>query len=115
MDKLEKKLRALGGAAFWEGTAQELGQRLLEDAARRTPVGAKKGGRLRSGWEKKGRGKYAVLVENATEYASYVEEGHRKRGGKGRVPGQRFLAQAEAKLRREAAGIVERRLRDILR
>lgn len=49
------------------------------------------------------------------EYASYVEFGHRTRGGDGWVPGQYFLTLSEQDLERLAPGVIERKLEALLR
>ena len=94
----------------------------------------KKGGTLRRGWTSKtqadaaSRGSsndakayaealpvrksgnaYTIEVINPVEYASYVEFGHRTRGGDGWVPGQYFLTLSEQDLERLAPGVIERK------
>ena len=91
----------------------------------------KKGGTLRRGWTSKtqadaaSRGgsndakayaealpvrksgnAYTIEVINPVEYASYVEFGHRTRGGDGWVPGQYFLTLSEQDLERLAPGVI---------
>ena len=93
----------------------------------------KKGGTLRRGWTSKtqadaaSRGgsndakayaealpvrksgnAYTIEVINPVEYASYVEFGHRTRGGDGWVPGQYFLTLSEQDLERLAPGVIEK-------
>lgn len=100
----------------------------------------KKGGTLRRGWTSKtqadaaSRGgsndakayaealpirksgnTYTIEVINPVEYASYVEFGHRTRGGDGWVPGQYFLTLSEQDLERLAPGVIERKLEALLR
>ena len=100
----------------------------------------KKGGTLRRGWTSKtqadaaSRGgsndakayaealpvrksgnAYTIEVINPVEYASYVEFGHRTRGGDGWVPGQYFLTLSERDLERLAPGVIERKLEALLR
>lgn len=100
----------------------------------------KKGGTLRRGWTSKtqadaaSRGgsndakayaealpvrksgnAYTSEVINPVEYASYVEFGHRTRGGDGWVPGQYFLTLSEQDLERLAPGVIERKLEALLR
>jgi len=100
----------------------------------------KKGGTLRRGWTSKtqadaaSRGgsndakayaealpvrksgnAYIIEVINPVEYASYVEFGHRTRGGDGWVPGQYFLTLSEQDLERLAPGVIERKLEALLR
>lgn len=101
----------------------------------------KKGGTLRRGWTARteaeamaGRGAgtggskayanalpvshqgqtYTVEIINPVHYASYVEFGHRKRGG-GWVPGQYFLTISEEELRSLAPRVVEQKLQRYLR
>ena len=94
-----------------------------------TPSG-KKGGTLRRGWtagsrdaqayaatlpiDKQGS-TYIVEVINPVKYASYVEFGHRTRGGKGWVDGQYFLTLSEQDLRSLAPGLIEKKLEKRLR
>lgn len=100
----------------------------------------KKGGTLRRGWTSKtqadaaSRGgsndakayaealpvrksgnAYTIEVINPVEYASYVEFGHRTRGGDGWVPGRYFLTLSERDLERLAPGVIERKLEALLR
>lgn len=97
----------------------------------------KKGGTLHRGWTAKteqeavegsgdGRSKTAAYVNalpvfkrgrtfyieviNPVQYASYVEFGHRTRGGKGWVPGRYFLTMAESKLESRAPSVIEKEL-----
>lgn len=106
-----------------------------------TPHTGKKGGTLRRGWTARteaeamaGRGEgtggakayanalpvsrqgsaYTVEVINPVHYASYVEFGHRKRGG-GWVPGQYFLTISEEELRTLAPRVIEQKLQRYLR
>lgn len=100
----------------------------------------KKGGTLRRGWTSKtqadaaSRGgsndakayaealpvrksgnAYTIEVINPVEYASYVEFGHRTRGGKGWVSGQYFLTLSEHELEKVAPKVLEKRLTELLR
>lgn len=107
----------------------------------RYPKGSgKKGGTLRRGWTAKtqeeaasGGGRtdtkayaaslpivkqgstYTITVINPVDYASYVEFGHRTRGGKGWVQGQYFLTLSEQDLERLAPTLIEKKLEVLLR
>ena len=105
--------------------AKELAARLLAMTVKRTPVGqypessGKRGGTLRRGWkigdiEHVGN-TYRVSIENPTEYASYVEYGHRTRGGKGWVEGQFMLTLSENDLRNIAPAVLESKLTKLLK
>ncbi len=58
---------------------------------------------------------YTIEVINPVEYASYVEFGHRTRGGNGWVNGQYFLTLSERDLERLAPAVIERKLELLLR
>lgn len=85
-----------------------------------TPKTGKEGGTLRRGWFVDGYtntgGYYTIKVINNTEYASYVEDGHRiKRNGKtiGWVPGVFMLKISEDKVREEMNRIIENELKKV--
>ena len=100
----------------------------------------KKGGTLRRGWTSKtqadaaSRGgsndakayaealpvrksgnAYTIEVINPVTYASYVEFGHRTRGGGCWVAGQYFLTLSEKDLERVAPVVIEKKLEALLR
>ena len=54
---------------------------------------------------------YTIELTNPVQYASYVEFGHRKRGGKGWVEGKFFLTISEKELEADAPRILENRIR----
>jgi len=99
----------------------------------------KKGGTLRRGWttQKSGSGSeglstsgasqfadtlkvhryggvYVIEIENPINYASYVEFGHRKRGGKGWVEGKFMLTISEKEIQTMAPKILEKKLHKFL-
>lgn len=126
--------------AFCAECAKELAARLLAKVIKRTPVGqyksgsGKVGGTLRRGWtaateseaESGGRSNakqyveslrvtkignvYQIDIINPVHYASYVEFGHRTRGGKGWVNGRFMLTISEDELDVQASGILEKKL-----
>lgn len=131
-------LQSMDMDRFCTEVSKELAARLLALVIPRTP--GKKGGTLRRGWTSKtqadaaSRGgsndakayaealpvrksgnTYIIEVINPVEYASYVEFGHRTRGGDGWVPGQYFLTLSEQDLERLAPGVIERKLEALLR
>lgn len=152
MDKLEKA----DFDQFCRKTANELAARLLAKAKKRTPVGvvpqdlydSKKdkssresaiyqqywagytGGTLRDAWtilpiEKQGNN-YVVTIANNTEYASYVEYGHRQRPGRyvpaiGKtlkaywVKGRFMLTVSEQELETQLPGLLEKKLYALLK
>lgn len=140
LENFKKNLeKSLGGDQlhlFIESCAKELAARLLAKVVKRTPVGqypsgtGKVGGTLRRGWtggKTAGAsayanslkvhhfgGNYVIEIVNPVEYASYVEFGHRTRGGKGWVEGHFFLTISEQEIQRDAPKILEKKLKQKL-
>ena len=88
-------------------------------------VTGKTGGTLRRGWTN-GKGAtsfaqelkvrhigntYVIEIENPVEYASYVEYGHRTRGGGGWVEGHFMLTISEEEIQRDAPRVLENKLK----
>ena len=88
------------------------------------------GGTLRRGWTvgdiQKVGDNYQIEIINPTEYASYVEYGHRQTPGryipalgvsakKAWVPGTFMLTISEKKLEAQAPGVLEKKLREYLK
>lgn len=121
---------------FMEACAKEIAARLLAKVVKRTPTGTypketgKKGGTLKRGWtvgeiEKHG-GVFHIEVINPTEYASYVEYGHRQEPGrfvpaigkrlkKGWVEGKFMLTISEQEIERDAPVILQKKLQKYLK
>ena len=115
-NRLEKAADAAEKDAFYESAVKELAARLLALVKKRTPVIS---GTLRRGWTvgemKKMNGGYEIEVVNPIEYASYVESGHRTRGGKGWVPGRFMMAVSASELEGMAPAILQRKLNAYLK
>ncbi|OYP21341.1 hypothetical protein CG709_08025 [Lachnotalea glycerini] len=60
-------------------------------------------------------GYYVVEITNPVEYASYVEYGHRKRGGKGWVNGRFMMTMSEKELERQAPAVIQKKLMSYLK
>ena len=141
LEKLQKQLEELekGKARdkFFEDCAKEMAARLLALVIPKTPVGvypndsSRKGGALRRGWtggkktdaeafarslkvEKSGN-TYTITVADDVPYASYVEYGHRTRGGKGFVQGKHMLETSEQELKALAPKILQDKLEKFLK
>lgn len=73
-------------------STKRIGVQAIRTLKTNTPVDT---GALRKAWTAEGpsvvSGGWVVKVSNPTEYASYVESGHRTRGHKSWVPGQFFM------------------------
>ena len=130
---LEKTLGGNQVDLFIEACAKELAARLLAKVIKRTPVGqypkssGKKGGTLRRGWtngKSQAAHEYAnslkvnhfgdacvIEIINPVEYASYVEFGHRTRGGEGWVEGKFMLTISEQEIQSDAPRILENKLK----
>ena len=117
--RLDSLAGKTGLDAFYRQAAKELVARLLTMVKKRTPVDT---GALRRGWTigevKAVEGGYEVEVLNPTEYASYVEFGHRTRlspeGGRGWVKGRFMLQISSDELEAMAPMILERKLKKFL-
>ncbi len=116
--------------AFMGSCVKELAARLLAKVIKRTPVGVypaasgQKGGTLRRGWTagksaasflqslsvRKEGGAYVITIENPTEYASYVEYGHRTRDHAGWVSGKFMLTVSENEVGAIAPALLEKKL-----
>lgn len=118
------KIQAGNAEAFVESCAKELAARLLKKVIKRTPVGdyskssGKKGGTLRRGWTigeiRKEGGIYKIDIINITEYASYVEYGHRTANHKGWVQGHFMLTISEQEIQEIAPRILESKIKKYL-
>ena len=118
------KIQAGNAEALVESCAKELAARLLKKVIKRTPVGdyskssGKKGGTLRRGWTigeiRKEGGIYKIDIINSTEYASYVEYGHRTANHKGWVQGHFMLTISEQEIQEIAPRILESKIKKYL-
>ena len=118
----ERKLAKLATAdyeKFCEDCAKELAARLLGKVIRRTPVAPVNGGTLRRGWTigqlKKSGSIYEIEVINNTEYAQYVEFGHRTSNHQGWVNGRFMMTISADEIDQQAPAIIERKLTRMLR
>lgn len=141
LQKLKEQIEKFGEAEqmnlFLTSCAKELAARLLAKVIKRTPVGqydegsGKVGGTLRRGWtggkssnatayadslrvDKVGSD-YVIEIINPTEYASYVEFGHRTRNHRGWVEGHFMLTISEDEIRKSAPRILEKKLEKYLK
>lgn len=107
---------------FLESACDSVGNALLNSLKVLTPVGqykgAKQGGTLRSGWNYEGVQRqgndFVITALNPTEYASYVNNGHRTRGGKGWVEGQFFCEKALDEAADSMNGVVNEAVKSYL-
>ena len=108
-------------------TIKELAARLLRKVIKRTPSDT---GNLRRNWVvsdvRKNGSNYEIEVSNSTEYASYVEFGHRQTPGrfvpaigkrlkKSWVKGKFMLTISEDELKRQAPAVIEKKITEWLK
>ena len=102
---------------FLESCAKELAARLLAKVIKRTPVDK---GTLRRAWSTNNikvshvGSNYVVEIINPTEYASYVEYGHRTANHKGWVRGRFMMTISEKELEKIAPKVLEKRIKKLL-
>lgn len=105
---------------FISDCAKELTARLLREVIKRTPTIT---GNLKRNWQVTGITKqgfnYTIMVINQTEYAMYVEYGHRQTPGRyvpalgkklkeGWVPGKFMLTISAEEIQRKSPQIIEK-------
>lgn len=125
LQELQKKMQQLeeiDSSKLCEDIAKELALRLLTKTKQRTPVGVYKdrtGGTLRRNWDvtqvKRSGYSYSIEVYNDTEYAIYVEFGHRTRNHQGWVPGRFMLTISEKEIDSIAPKVIQKKLEAKLR
>ena len=108
-------------------TIKELAARLLRKVIKRTPSDT---GNLRKNWTvsdvRKNGGNYEIEVSNSTEYASYIEFGHRQTPGrfvpaigkrlkKSWVKGKFMLTISENELQKQAPAVIEKKITEWLK
>ena len=108
-------------------TVKELAARLLRKVIKRTPSDT---GNLRRNWTvsdvRKNGENYEIEVSNSTEYASYVEFGHRQTPGrfvpaigkrlkKSWVKGKFMLTISESELQKQAPAVIEKKITEWLK
>lgn len=108
-------------------TIKELAARLLRKVIKRTPSDT---GNLRRNWTvsdvRKNGENYEIEVSNSTEYASYVEFGHRQTPGrfvpaigkrlkKSWVKGKFMLTISESELQKQAPAVIEKKITEWLK
>lgn len=139
-EKQLEKIKPEDSRVFIEGCAKELAARLLSKVIKKTPVGVypastgKVGGTLRRGWTSRSHQEaasgsegnvaayvnsleirhegdmYTIEIVNPVSYASYVEYGHRTRGGKGWVEGRFMLTVSEQEINELAPRLLEAKI-----
>ena len=132
LQRMQRKIQRLGQdyEKFLESMTKEIAARMLrkvidrtpvaDPSAWKTPVTGYVGGTLRRGWTvdttvKKLGNTYQIEVFNPTEYAQYVEFGHRTSNHQGWVNGRFMMTISADEIDQQAPAIIERKLTRMLR
>lgn len=107
-DRVKKKATASKVRPFIEKSLENVGEQALRQLKTNTPVDT---GNLRRGWVSEGSsygdGGWQVKLANHVEYAYFVENGHRTRGGNGWVPGQFFMKRSTEAIQRQLPQLID--------
>lgn len=128
LKEFEQQLKQLDEGAiqqFTEQMVRELAQIVFAKIIERTPVGeypagsGKLGGTLIRNWVIgeviKNGNLYEIEITNSTDYASYVEYGHRTVNHAGWVDGRFMMTISEQELESQGPAIINRRLTAFLK
>ena len=128
LKEFEQQLKKLDEGAiqqFNEQMVRELAQIVFAKIIERTPVGeypagsGKLGGTLIRNWVIgeviKNGNLYEIEITNSTDYASYVEYGHRTVNHAGWVDGRFMMTISEQELESQGPAIINRRLTAFLK
>lgn len=103
LQQFHMNLEKLGAEhdAFMRKMARDLAGQLVAAVKKKTPVDT---GNLRRNWRIRTAGKqgnmFVSVILNSVQYASYVEYGHRTRGGKGWWEGKHMLQLSADEIQR---------------
>ena len=107
-DRVKKKATASKVRPFIEKSLENVGEKALRQLKKNTPVDT---GNLRRGWVSEGSsyvaGSWQVKLANHVEYAYFVENGHRTKGGNGWVPGQFFMKSSTETIKRQLPELID--------
>lgn len=107
-DSVKKKATVTKIRPIIEKSLENVGEQALRQLKANTPVDT---GRLRRGWTSEGSsygaGGWQVKLANNVEYAYFVENGHRTRGGKGWVPGQFFMKRSTETIKSQLPQLID--------
>lgn len=106
--RVKNKATAAKVRPFIEKSLENVGEQALRQLKTNTPVDT---GNLRRGWVSEGSsygaGGWQVKLANHVEYAYFVENGHRTRGGKGWVPGRFFMKSSTETIKRQLPELID--------
>lgn len=116
LESLRDRIGRINHDEFIKQQAMQLALRLIALTKEKTPTDT---GNLKRNWamgtvEKAGN-QYIVTVLNNTEYATFVEYGHRNKYHTGWVPGRYMLTRSESEIKGQAPAILARQMENFLR
>lgn len=124
-EQMKKNLSKEQASELCESCAKELGARMLRKTMQKTPVGVyppgsgKTGGTLRRNWRATPcqyiDGAYQVDVFNQTEYAPYVEYGHRTPSHNGWVEGRFMMTKSADEIEEIMPALLNKRLDEMIK
>lgn len=107
-DSVKNKATAAKIRPLIEKSLENAGEQALRQLKANTPVDT---GNLRRGWVSEGSsysaGGWQVKLANHVEYAYFVENGHRTKGGRGWVPGQFFMKNSTETIKRQLPQLID--------
>ena len=111
LQKQIDRLQKVDFVQFGEAAVKELAARMLRKVKKRTRVVT---GTLQRNWTVgavvKNGNTFEIELVNSTEYAAFVEYGHRTRNHRGWVPGSFMMTVSAQELERDAPKIIEKKL-----
>lgn len=109
--KFAEKVSEADVQKLHEDIVKDLAARALRKIVKTTPVDT---GNLKRNWKvgnvKKTGDTYEIEIYNNTEYAPYIEYGHRTKNGLGYVQGRFMMTIAVAEVKALSSSIVEKKL-----
>ncbi|WP_289932638.1 HK97 gp10 family phage protein [Lactobacillus delbrueckii] len=107
-DRVKREATADKVRPVIEKSLANIGEQALRQLKANTPVDT---GNLRRGWVSEGSsygaGGWQVKLANNVEYAYFVENGHRTKGGSGWVPGQFFMKSSTETIKRQLPQLID--------
>lgn len=111
VQKVESKAKPDAIKREMQTSLKRVGVQAQRTAESATPVDT---GNLRRGWSLSSGGLMAITISNNVEYAPFIENGHRTRGGGGWVPGHFMLRDAVKAVESQMGALLTPQFRSIL-
>lgn len=111
VQKVESKAKPDVIKREMQTSLKRVGVQAQRTAENVTPVDT---GNLHRGWSLSSGGLMAITISNNVEYATYVENGHRTRGGGGWVPGVFMLRDSIKAVESQLGSLITPQFQKIL-